>query len=149
MNTFIRLKQSILFLVSLLLTALLGCKPNETTPALGLEAGLYKVTIFYPNAEGKTFNMDYYEKTHMPMVAGFLGDNLRLYEIDKGISGRAAGDSVPFLAIGYFYIQDTAQYNAAIAQHRQQIVDDFKNYTNILPIVQISLLRKLAASTSK
>jgi hypothetical protein len=46
--------------------------------------------------------MDYYEKKHMPMVAGFLGKNLKFYEIDKGIAGRTPNDKPPFLAIGYF-----------------------------------------------
>jgi hypothetical protein len=39
----------------------------------GVEKGLIKVSVMYPYAEGKTFNMEYYETKHMPMVAGFLG----------------------------------------------------------------------------
>jgi hypothetical protein len=39
------------------------------------EKGQIKVSIMYPFAEGKTFNMEYYETKHMPMVAGFLGSN--------------------------------------------------------------------------
>jgi len=37
------------------------------------EKGLIKVSIRYPFAEGKTFNMDYCETS---MVAGYLGSNL-------------------------------------------------------------------------
>ena len=102
------------------------------------ETGMFKVAILYPNGEDKTFDMDYYEKKHMPMVAGLLGKNLRFYEIDKGIAGRTPNDKPPFAAIGYFYITDVAEYNKAIGQNRDAIINDFKNYTNIQPVVQIS-----------
>ena len=83
------------------------------------------------------------------MVAGFIGKNLKFYEIDKGISGRTANDKVPFLAIGYFYISDIAEYNKAIAQNRDAIVADFKNYTNIQPVVQISEIKQVIHNNTK
>ncbi len=49
---------------------------------------MIKVTILYPNDEGKTFNMQYYSNKHMPMVASLLGDSLKFLEIDKRIAGR-------------------------------------------------------------
>ncbi len=103
---------------------------------------LFKVTILYPNGEGKTFDMNYYESKHMPMVAGYLEKNLQYYEIERGISGRTPTDKVPYLAIGSFYVNDIAEYNRAIGQHRDSIISDFKNYTNIQPIIQISELKK-------
>ncbi|MGN6352493.1 MAG: EthD family reductase [Parafilimonas sp.] len=110
---------------------------------------MFKVAIFYPNGEGNTFNMDYYKNNHMPMVAGFLGKNLKFYEIDMGISGRTTNDKVPFIAIGYFYISDVAEYNNAIAQNRDSIVSDFKNYTNIQPVIQISEIKYLGHNEIK
>ena len=77
------------------------------------------------------------------MVAGFLGSNLKFYEIDKGIAGRMPDDKAPYLAIGYFYISDVAEYNKAIAQNRDAIIGDFKNYTNIQPVIQISEIRQV------
>jgi uncharacterized protein (TIGR02118 family) len=110
---------------------------------------MFKVAILYPNGEDKTFDMDYYEKKHMPMVAGFLGKNLKFYEIDKGVAGRTPKDKVPFVAIGYFYINDTAEYNKAIAQNRDAVVSDFKNYTNIQPVVLISEIKQLGYNNAK
>ena len=83
------------------------------------------------------------------MVAGFLGKNLRFYEIDKGIAGRTPNDHVPFLAVGYFYIKDVAEYNKAIGQNKDAVISDFKNYTNIQPIVQISEVKQLGFNNSK
>lgn len=136
------------FLPIFALMALIGCK----TAQLGsphLQNGMFKVTILYPNGEGSTFDMDYYEAKHMPMVAGFLGDNLKFYEIDKGISGRTPNDKPPYAAVGYFYIDNIADYGKAIAENRDAVVNDFKNYTNIQPVVQISEIRQVVHTTKK
>jgi len=50
------------------------------------DKGLIKVSVMYPYAEGKTFNMEYYETKHMPMVAALLGSNLVKYTIEKGLA---------------------------------------------------------------
>ncbi|MGC4104068.1 EthD family reductase [Ferruginibacter sp.] len=128
---------------------LLGCKTSHLNNATTPSTGMYKVAILYPNGDDKTFDMDYYEKKHMPMVAGFLGKNLKFYEIDKGIAGRTPTDKVPYLAIGYFYVTDMAEYNKAIAQNREAVIGDFKNYTNIQPVVQVCEIKKLVPGTSK
>ena len=130
-------------------TGLISCKSSQLKHAPIPETGMFKVAILYPNGEEKTFDMDYYEKTHMPMVAGFLGKNLKFYEIDKGISGRTPTDKVPFLAVGYFYIHDIAEYNKAIAQNRDAVVNDFKNYTNIQPVVQINEIKQVVYFNKK
>ena len=110
---------------------------------------MYKVAILYANGDDKNFDMDYYEKKHMPMMAGFLGKNLKFYEIDKGIAGRTPSDKVPFVTIGYFYIYDVDEYNKSIAQNRDAVVSDIKNYTNIQPVIQISEIRKLEYNKNK
>ncbi len=120
---------------------LLSCKP--VYPQLSPAPGMFKVAILYPDGEGKTFDMDYYQKKHMPMLAGILGKNLKFYEIDKGISGRVADGKAPFVAIGYFYVSDVAEYNKAIAQNRDAVIRDIKNYTNIQPVVQISEIKQV------
>jgi uncharacterized protein (TIGR02118 family) len=131
-------------LLIFVLTGLVSCKTSQLKHSSTTEIGMFKVAILYPNGEDKTFDMDYYEKKHMPMVAGFLGKNLKFYEIDKGIAGRTPNDKAPFVAIGYFYINDVAEYNKAIAQNRDAVIGDFKNYTNIQPVVQISEIKQVA-----
>lgn len=113
------------------------------------KTGMFKVSILYPNGENKNFDMAYYETKHMPMVAGFLGENLYFYEIDEGIAGRTPDEEVPYLAIGYFYIKNVSKYNEDIAQNIDAIIGDFKNYTNIQPIVQISKIQQLKYNNIK
>lgn len=131
------------FMVIFAFISLISCKSSQLKHAPMPQTGMFKVEILYPNGENKTFDMDYYEKKHMPMVAGFLRQNLKFYEIDKGISGRTSTDEVPFVAIGSFYINDVAEYNKAIGQNIDAIIGDFKNYTNIRPVIQISEIKKV------
>ena len=140
-----------LTLFSLLFTfvGLISCKTSQVNSPSTPTVGMIKVEILYPNGDDKTFDMDYYEKKHMPMVAGFLGKNLKFYEIDKGIAGRAPNDKAPYLAVGYFYISDVAEYNKAIAQNRDAIINDFKNYTNTQPIVHITEIKQLIYNNTK
>lgn len=102
------------------------------------EKGLIKVSIMYPFAEGKTFDMAYYETSHMPMVAGFLGQNLVKYTIEKGVASGIPNTPLPFMAIGTFYVKSLSEYQKAIAPNRDAIRSDFPNYTNISPVILVS-----------
>jgi uncharacterized protein (TIGR02118 family) len=134
-----------LILSVLLLIACLAAfsqeKPSGKTKknsSAGAEKGLIKVSIMYPFAEGKTFDMAYYETKHMPMVAGFLGSNLVKYTIEKGLASGIPNTPMPFMAIGSFYVKNLGDYQAAIGPHRDAIRSDFPNYTNISPVISVS-----------
>jgi uncharacterized protein (TIGR02118 family) len=103
-----------------------------------VERGLIKVSIMYPYAEGKTFNMEYYETKHMPMVAGFLGSNLIKYTIERVLASGIPNQPLPFMAIGTFYVKSLSDYQAAIGPNRDAIRADFSNYTNIIPVILVS-----------
>ncbi|HET7002504.1 MAG TPA: EthD family reductase [Puia sp.] len=137
------------FLVILVFIALSGFATGQVIHSSTPGNELFKVVILYPNGEGKTFDMAYYESKHMPMVAGFLGKNLQFYEIDKGIAGRTPNDKVPYLAVGYFYVKDVAEYNKAIGQNRDAVINDIKNYTNIQPVIQISEVQHVGFNEAK
>lgn len=102
------------------------------------EKGLIKISVMYPFAEGKTFNMEYYETKHMPMVAGYLGTNLVKYTIEKGLASGLPNQVLPYTAIGTFYVKSLSEYQAAIAPNRDAIRADFANYTNVNPVILVS-----------
>jgi len=113
-------------------------KQTSSTDVSNTKKGMIKVTILYPNSEGKTFDMDYYSKKHMPMLAELMGDSLKLIEIDKGISGRTPDEPTPYLAIGYLYFDQLSAYQNSFGPNAEKIVGDIPNYTNVQPVVQIS-----------
>jgi uncharacterized protein (TIGR02118 family) len=111
---------------------------GQQKPAAAGEKGLIKISVMYPYAEGKTFNMAYYETKHMPMVAGFLGSNLVKYTIEKGLASGIPNQPLPFMAIGTFYVKSLSEYQAAVAPNRDAIRADFKNYTDVVPVILVS-----------
>ncbi|SHN12430.1 EthD family reductase [Mucilaginibacter sp. OK098] len=122
----------------LLLSACFTAFSQEKQNMAVVEKGLIKVSIMYPYAEGKTFNMEYYESKHMPMVAAFLGSNLIKYTIEKGLASGIPNQPLPFMAIGTFYVKSLSDYQTAIGPNRDAIRADFSNYTNISPVILVS-----------
>jgi uncharacterized protein (TIGR02118 family) len=129
------MKLSIIISFLLLTSSFAACSQEKQSAT---EKGLVKVSVMYPFAEGKTFNMEYYETTHMPMVAKFLGSNLVRYTIEKGLASGIPNQPLPYMAIGTFYIKSLSDYQAAIAPNRDAIRADFVNYTNIVPVILVS-----------
>lgn len=137
------MKLRLILLIFLLLPSLGAFSQEKQTHTLvSPEKGLIKVSVMYPYAEGKTFDVQYYESKHMPMVAAFLGSNLVRYTIEKGISSGIPNQPLPYMAIGTFYIKSLSDYQTAIAPNRDAIRADFANYTNITPVILVSEIVK-------
>jgi len=130
-----KLKATLLMLtISTLIISSTGIKSTDSVQD---KKGMVKVTILYPNGDGNTFDMDYYTKKHMPMVADLLKP-MKFYKIDKGIGGRTPEEPVPYLAIGYLYFDKLSDYQESFGANAQKILGDIPNYTNIQPVLQIS-----------
>ncbi|GJM27697.1 MAG: hypothetical protein DHS20C17_03320 [Cyclobacteriaceae bacterium] len=136
------MKTKIILLILGAIPLLNSCQQTTSTDPSKIEKGVIKVTILYPNGEGKTFDMDYYSKNHMPMVASLLGDSLKQFTIDKGIAGRTPDEPIPYLAIGYLFFDKLSAYQNSFGPNAEKIVSDIPNYTNIQPVVQISEVLK-------
>ena len=132
------MKIKIIILILGATVLLTGCQQTTSTDTSKNKKGMIKVTILYPNGDGKTFDMDYYSKKHMPMVASLLGDSLKWLEIDEGMAGRAPDEPIPYLAIGYLYFDELSAYQNSFGPNAEKIVNDIPNYTNTQPVVQIS-----------
>ncbi len=117
---------------------LFGCQQNESTNSPKIKKGMIKVAIFYPNGEGKTFDMDYYSNKHMPMAASLFGDSLKAMSIDKGLASGTPDELVPYLAIGYFYFDTMSSFQNTMGPNSEKLRADVPNYTNIKPVIQIS-----------
>jgi uncharacterized protein (TIGR02118 family) len=131
------MKLTLLVSLFLLITCFTAFSQEKQHMAV-VEKGIIKISIMYPYAEGKTFNMEYYETKHMPMVAAFLGSNLIKYTIEKGLASGIPNQPLPFMAIGTFYVKSLPDYQAAIGPNRDAIRADFPNYTNISPVILVS-----------
>ena len=103
-----------------------------------MKKGMIKVSVMYPNGEGKTFDMEYYMNTHIPLVKKLLGNSLKDASVEKGLGSAAPGSTAPFAGIGTMYFDTVEDFGKAFGPHANQIMGDLPNFTNIAPDVQIS-----------
>jgi uncharacterized protein (TIGR02118 family) len=99
---------------------------------------MIKVTVLYPNKEGAKFDLDYYLNSHTPMVGKKLGNALKGITIEHGIGGGLPGSPPPFIVICDLLFDSTEAFNAAFEPHATEIMADILNYTDSVPLVQIS-----------
>ena len=103
-----------------------------------MKKGMIKVSVVYPNAEGKKFDMDYYCNTHVPMVGALLGDALKGATVEKGLGGGAPGSPAPYAGMGNLYFDTMEEFGSAFGPNAEKIMGDVPNFTNIEPVVQVS-----------
>jgi uncharacterized protein (TIGR02118 family) len=99
---------------------------------------MIKVSVLYPNGPGSKFDLDYYCRRHMPMVQQRLGAPLQRIAVEHGIAGGTPGSPPPFLASGHLYFESLEAFQSAFAPHAGAIMADVPNYTNTVPVIQIS-----------
>ena len=100
---------------------------------------MIKVSVLYPNEEGKKFDFDYYLNKHLPMVQGLLSPmGMQKSEAEKGVSSADPSQPAPFVAVGHLFFETTDQVHAAFSAHGREIMGDIKNYTDIQPTFQIA-----------
>lgn len=103
---------------------------------------MIRVSVLYPNSEGKRFDEDYYVNKHLTMVADKLGPAMVRYEIDKGVGGAMPGSPAPFVAAVHMFFDSLQSFQGAFAPHAGPIMSDVPNYTDIQPTIQISEIIK-------
>ena len=102
-----------------------------------MKSGMIKVSVLYPNQEGKTFDMDYYCNKHVPMVAELLGDAVKGATVEEGLGGGAPGDPATYIAMGNLYFDNMESFQNSFGRNAPQIMGDLPNYTNIEPKIQV------------
>ena len=100
---------------------------------------MIKVTVLYPNEEGKKFDHGYWTTTHLDLVQSLLGPmGLVNGEMEKGISSTDPNAPAPFVAIAHLYFNTAEELHAAFIANAGVIMADIPNYTEIKPQFQIS-----------
>ena len=102
---------------------------------------MIKVSVLYPNQEGKTFNMDYYLKHHMPLVKNRLGAACKGMAVEQALAGAAQGTPPAYIAMGHLLFDSVDAFQSAFAPHSPEILGDIPNYTAIEPLIQISEIK--------
>lgn len=99
---------------------------------------MIKVSVFYLNGEGKTFDMDYYCNKHIPLVKVNTGDALKKVDVEQGLAGLAPGSKPDYIAAAHLYFDTMASFQSAFVPHIPVFNADIPRFTNITPVGQIS-----------
>jgi uncharacterized protein (TIGR02118 family) len=91
---------------------------------------MIRVSVYYPAAEGATFDHDYYRTTHVPLAQKAWSPVSTT--IEKGVNG-------PHVAAVHMTFASLDAFNAAMGSPlTDDVMADVANYTSIAPVMQIS-----------
>jgi uncharacterized protein (TIGR02118 family) len=69
---------------------------------------MIKVSVFYPNEEGKKFDMGYYFNKHIPMVQQKLGAACKRVAVEQGLGGAEPGSRATYIVMFLLSCSDQA-----------------------------------------
>lgn len=124
-------------ILSIILFSLLSIGTYAQTPD-NMKKGMIKVSVIYPNSEGKSFDIKYYTDKHLPFVADLLGEALKGATVEKGLGGAEPGSIAPYAAMGNMYFNSLKDFQNAFGPNAEKIMGDLPNFTDIKPVIQIS-----------
>jgi uncharacterized protein (TIGR02118 family) len=106
-------------------------------PELRREA-MIKVSVMYPNSSTARFDYDYYREKHLPLIKRRMGAALKYYTIDKGLSGGAPETPPAYVGACHLLCDSLGAYTSTFGPYAQEISGDIRNFTNVMPVIQIS-----------
>jgi uncharacterized protein (TIGR02118 family) len=99
---------------------------------------MVKVSVMYPNTAGARFDHEYYQNHHMPLVKAMLAERCLRYTVDRGLSGGASEVRAPYVAMCHVFCDSEQAFQDGMALHGKEIFDDIANFTDLVPVIQIS-----------
>ncbi|WP_158290132.1 EthD family reductase [Ramlibacter sp. WS9] len=99
---------------------------------------MIRITVSYPNAEGKRFDHAYYQAQHRQLLLDRLAEHgLQRVEMDKALADGAGGKPA-VVAAAHLIFTDMAGFQNGMKAHGREIMGDLANYTDIAPAILIS-----------
>lgn len=99
---------------------------------------MIRVTVSYPNVEGKRFDHAYYQAKHHQLLTDRLTEHgLQRVEMDRAVADGAGGKP-PVVATAHLIFADMVGFQKGMAAHGREITGDIANYTDITPTILIS-----------
>ena len=100
---------------------------------------MYIITIHYPNANGATFDHEYYRTRHLPEVGKAFGPfGLGYASVLKG-EESADGSSPSFFVTTILSFRDEQGAREALASDgARALIADVPNFTSVRPLVQFN-----------
>lgn len=95
------------------------------------------VSVIYQLQAGQTFDLDYYMKTHIPMVQKLFGPiGFRGVQVLEGV-GSPSGPA-PARVIALLDFESADAFKKAIDMHGAAVMGDIANFTQCQPSIQFN-----------
>jgi len=99
---------------------------------------MVRLTILYPNSEGKKFDKEYYINTHIPLSLKLQGTAVKHVSVEFGFSAGLPGSPPPYTAICNFLYDSLEAFQNAFMPHADILTKDILNYTDTKALIQFS-----------
>jgi uncharacterized protein (TIGR02118 family) len=105
-----------------------------------------RISVSYPDVEGKRFDHAYYQAQHRSLLMDRLSAfGLQRVEMDKALADGAGGRP-PVVAVAHLIFSDLAGFQAGMKAHGRDIMGDIANYTDLSPKILVSEMAPEAGS---
>lgn len=96
------------------------------------------VSVIYQLAPGQKFDLDYYMKSHIPMVKSLLGpEGLQDIQVLKG-TGAPGGKGAPTELLALLTFDSLQTFGAAMDKHGAAVLGDITKFTDAQPSIQFN-----------
>lgn len=99
---------------------------------------MIKLSVMYPYSDDARFDHAYYRDVHMPLLKERMGEYCIYYSIDKGLGGALPGSAPTYIAMCHVYCESVDALMAGAGPHAAELAADIANFTNVVPVQQIS-----------
>jgi uncharacterized protein (TIGR02118 family) len=110
----------------------MGCPAGEHAMSI-------TITVLYPNTRGSRFDLDYYLKTHMPLVEkNWRGKGLTAVKLLKAAGTPDPNTPAPYQLIAVLGFESLEAFQRAAKDSAAAIMGDIPNFTDVTPVIQIN-----------
>ena len=100
---------------------------------------MYIITIHYPNADGATFDFDYYRARHLPEVGKAFGPfGLGYASVLKGEESVDGSPPAYFITTVLSFRDEQGARDAMASDGAKALVADVPNFSSVRPVVQFN-----------
>ncbi len=96
------------------------------------------ISVTYPASQGSRFDLDYYRRSHIPLVQSRWGGmGLKGARFLRGV-GAPGGGPASYHLVALLSWESAEHFQRGVEQHGKEILGDVPKFTDITPVIQLN-----------